>query len=112
MNRRTQRHILERHAVANVGRGRRTIFQLVASLNTLRSNDVPLLTVVVMQQRNIGTAIGIVLHRMNSSCNAILVALEVNHSKSTLVSATAMPSRNHALVIPPPLLLGSSKQPL
>src|SRR5713101_2585737 len=59
--------------------------------------DVALLAVLVMQQRDARRAVGIVLHRRYCGRNAGLIALEIDHAVRLLV-ASADESRSHAPV--------------
>src|SRR4029079_3578971 len=104
--------IFQRHAVADVGGRQRAIFDLIARLQTLWRDDVSLLSVGVMQQSHVGTAIRIVLHGMHPRNHAVLITLEVDNPQRTLMAATAMASGNDTGVVPPPLLLSASDQML
>src|SRR5258708_37471682 len=61
--------------------------------------DVPLVAVGVVQQRDIGAAVWIVFNGLDLGRNAGLVARETVLAVLLLVAATAMPDRNSALVV-------------
>ena len=63
------------------------------------SEDVPLLAVDVVQQRDAGGAVRIVLNRIDLGRHAVLVAAEVDQPVLLLVAAAAMPGRDLALVV-------------
>ena len=65
----------------------------------VRGQDVPLLAVDVVQQRNAGRAVRIVLDRIDLGRHAVLVAAEVDQPVLPLVAAAAMPRRDLALVV-------------
>ena len=56
-------------------------------------HDVPLLAVRVVQQRDAGRAIRIVLDRIDLGRHAILVAAEIDQPQLPLVTAAAKPVR-------------------
>ena len=72
--------------------------RLVADLEPVRCQDVILGAVCIMQQGDIGRAIGIVLERCDYRRNPIARALEVDHAQTPLVAAAAM-AHGHAAAI-------------
>src|SRR5437762_14230436 len=63
--------------------------------------DVALLAVGVVQQRQVGATIGVVLDRRHLGGHAELVAPEVHLAVGLLVAAAAVPDHDFALVVPP-----------
>ena len=61
--------------------------------------DVTLVAIRIVQQRNVGAAIGVVLDRFHLGRHAFFVAAEINLAILLLVAATTMPNRNFSLVI-------------
>ncbi len=76
---------------------------LVARLQPVGGQDVPLLAVGVVQQGDPGAAVRIVLDRVDHGGDAVLVAAEVDQAVLPLVAAAAMPGGDLALVVPPAL---------
>src|SRR5690606_13313713 len=97
---RANRHLFERHRVArlHVDRIHRRN-HLVPCSNALRRKDVGLLTVFVVHQRNEGTAVGVVFEALNRADNVKLVALEVNQTIATLVTATPRVHRGAPVIV-------------
>ncbi len=90
----------ERQAIAHRRRRVRAAKDLIARLQPLGSQDVALLAVGIVQQGDPGTAVGIVLDRVDHGGHAVLVAAEIDQAVLPLVSAAAMPGGDHALVVP------------
>ena len=70
----------------------------VADLETLRRDDVALLAVGVVQQRDARRAVRVVLDVRHPGRHAVLVALEVDHPVAALVAA-ALVTRGDAAVV-------------
>ncbi len=94
-----QGNLGQRQAIAQLGRRLGTTQHIVALLQPIRSNDVSLLAIGVMQQGNACRAIGIVLDRIDLGRDSIFVATEINQAIPLLVTTTTMASRDFALVI-------------
>ena len=75
-------------AVADVGLGAR--LNNVADLQAVRSEDVALLTVGVVQQGNTAGTVRVVLNGRDLGRHAVLVALEVDDAVLLLVSTTTV----------------------
>src|SRR5690606_22263238 len=112
VNRHAQRNILQRERVANRRRSVRTAHHLGPRLQSLRSQDVPLLAIHVVQQGDPRTAVWIVLNRVHLGRHPVLLPPEVDQAVLPLVTATTMPGRNLPLVVPPPLLPKRHQQAL
>ena len=63
--------------------------------------DVALLAVHVVDQRDAGRAVRIVLNRSDLAGNAQLVALEINDAVAALVAPTPMAHSDAPTVVPP-----------
>src|SRR5690606_16457429 len=68
-------------------------------LHALRREDVAALAIRVLDQREMGTAVRIVLEPLDNARDAVLVALEVHEAIPLLVSATLVPDRNATAVV-------------
>src|SRR3954468_14691984 len=89
---RTGRDVAQRQVVARLDVGAGTGLDDVALGEVLRSDDVALLTVGVVQQRDARRAVGVVLDVRDLGRDAVLVvATEVDDAVSTLVAATLVP---------------------
>ena len=98
MNRRTNRNRTNRQCVTWFDRRVFATDDRRASANTLRCQNVTALTVGVLDQRDVCTAIRIILKALNNTGNAVLVALEVNNAVMLLV-ATALMTNRYATVV-------------
>src|SRR5690606_31157749 len=76
------------------------------------SEDVRLRAVDVVQQGNAGRAVRIVLDRIYPGRNAIFAAAKVDDTILLLVTTTAVPDRDKALIITSTLLLFGTQQAL
>src|ERR1051325_10204812 len=61
--------------------------------------NVALVAIRIMQQRDVGAAIGVVFDCFDLGRHTILVAAKINLAVLLLVAAAAMPNRNFALVV-------------
>src|SRR5262249_54866402 len=66
--------------------------------------DVPLLAVRVVQQRDPGRPVGVVFDRVHAGGHAVLGALEVDDPVAALVAAALVPGGDAAVVVAPALL--------
>ena len=71
----------------------------VADVHVLRSEDVGLRAVVVVQQRDATVAVRVVLDRSNGGWNAILVSMEIDDAVALLVATTTMAGSLAAVVV-------------
>src|SRR5690606_38598312 len=96
----TDRHALERHGVARLhvdgGQGRD---DLVTGGETLRRHDVAQLTVFVLDQRDPGGAVRVVLEPLDGRDLVEPAALEVDHAVGALVTTTTMIGSDAATVV-------------
>ena len=90
MNDRTERDVLQWECVARLDVRLGTRLHHIADLQAVRREDVALLAVCVVQQRDACTAVRIVLDRRHTGGDPVLHALEINDAVETLVSAAAM----------------------
>src|SRR6476661_6425426 len=94
----TRRDVAQRQAVARLDVGRRTVLDGVALLQPVRREDVPLLAVGVVQQRDPRGAVGVVLDVRDLGRHAVLVvATEVDDAVGALVAATLVASGDLAV---------------
>src|SRR5207248_3578766 len=94
-----QRNSIQRQAVADVRRRVGAVFDRLADLQPIGSQDVSLLAIDKVKQRDAGIAAGIVLDRGDLRLHAVLVADEVDQAILLLVAATAMPGGDAALIV-------------
>src|SRR5690606_15549399 len=96
----TGRNVLQRQVVARLDVGRGTRLDDVALLQLLRRDDVALLAVEVVQQRDARGAVGVVLDVSDLGVHAVLViATEVDDAVLALVATTDVAGGDAALVV-------------
>src|SRR5713101_6746727 len=61
--------------------------------------DVALVAIGIVQERDVGAAVGVVLNRFDLGRHAVFIATEVDFAVLLFVPATAMPDRDFALVV-------------
>src|SRR4051812_33067234 len=105
VDRRTDRDVAQRQVVAGLDVGRDPGLDRRALADALRRDDVALLAVRVVQQREARGAVGVVLDVGDLRRDAVLVvATEVDHAVGTLVATTLVPGGDPALVVAAALL--------
>src|SRR5215212_6397626 len=87
---RTGRDVLERKRVADADLGFGTALHRRPDGESVRRQDVALLAVDVVQQRDVGGAVRVVLDMRDLRRDAVLAALEVDATVETLGAATAV----------------------
>src|SRR5689334_635272 len=97
---RAERDVGERQAVTRFDVRARTRLDPVADREAGRGEDVALLTVGVVEERDARRPVRIVLDRRDGRGHAVLVALEVDDPVEALVAATAVAGRDAAEVVP------------
>src|SRR5207302_4902034 len=90
---RPHRDVAERQRVAGTDLRALAALQHVADLHPGRGDDVALLAVEVVEQRDAGVAVGVVLDGGHLGRHAVLAALEVDDAVTLLVAATSVPRR-------------------
>src|SRR6478735_3919183 len=102
---RTHGDVAQRQAVARLDVGARTVLDRVALLELVRRQDVALLAVRVVQERDARRAVGVVLDVSDLGRDAVLVvATEVDDAVRTLVTAALVAGGDPALVVAAALL--------
>src|SRR4051794_25832389 len=101
VQRRTRRDGPQGKAVAHLDLGALARRDRRADPQPRRRQDVALLAVGVVQQRDVGAAVGVVLDRGHLGGNAVLEPLEVDLAVATLVPATAVAGGDPALGVAP-----------
>ncbi len=71
----------------------------IAFFNSLRSDDISLLAIYIMQQSDQSGAIWIVLDTCYSCWNILFIPLEIDHAEFFLMPAPFMATGNMAVVI-------------
>ena len=105
VDQRTERDVADRQGVARLDVRAFTADYGVAGLQVDRRQDVALLAVGVVEQRDERGAVRIVLDAGNLGRDAVLVALEVDHAVLDLVAAALMANGDLALLIAAGILL-------
>ena len=101
MDDRTERNILQRKRVARLDVSLGTRLHHVADLEAVRREDVALLAVCVVQERNACAAVRIVLDRRDAGGDSVLRAFEVDDAIEPLVTAAAMAHSQFSLLVAP-----------
>src|SRR5690606_23279132 len=70
-----------------------------ARLYSFRREDVTALAIRVLDQRKMGAAVRIVLQPLDDTRDTVLVALEIHHAVTLLVTAALVPDRNATAVV-------------
>src|SRR5262249_158056 len=104
--------VLQRQAIADRRRRVRTAHHLSARLQAGRAEDVTLFAIDVVQQSDAGTAIRIVLDRIDLGRHAVFVATEIDQTQVPLVTAAAMTRGDPALIVAATLAPLGSEQAL
>src|SRR2546426_860622 len=97
MDRRPGWDVLERKAVAHTRLGLGTRHDGVADLQLVRREDVALLAVLVMKEREARGAVRVVLDRGHARRDPVLEALEVDQAVVPLLAAAAVTCRDPTL---------------
>src|ERR1017187_5907756 len=92
---RSQRNVLQRKRIADQNVGFGSAHDLLSDLQANRLDDVALLAIRVVNQRDARAAVRIVLNGRDSGRDAVLVTLEVDQAKVLLV-ASALVADGHA----------------
>src|SRR5437899_3768968 len=108
----THRDVDQRKRVARANVGPRAGNQAVAHTQALRSQDVTLLAVGVVQQSDPRGAIGIVFDVRDLRRNAVLVPPEVDHPVLALVPAALVPRGDPAVDVSPGALAHRARERL
>src|SRR6185312_8190168 len=107
-----RRDVAQRQAVAHLDVGARTRLHHGAHAQTLRRKDVALLAVGVVQQRDVGGAVRVVLDRGDPGRHAVLLALEVDEAVLALGPAAAVTARYATVRVSPAALLQTGDERL
>src|SRR5690606_7470019 len=91
--------VFQRQRVADLDVGLRPGFDHIAHLETLRRDDVALLAVDVVDERDVRRPVRVVFDRGNFAGNAVLVALEIDDAVFAFMPAALVAGRDFALVV-------------
>ena len=105
MNDSTNGDVGDGQAVAGLNVGSGGGEDLVPGLQAHGSDDVTLLAILILHQRDVGAAVGIVLQLQDSGFHVHLVALEVDDTVLALLAAAAMTDGDAAIAIATSILL-------
>src|SRR5207249_1257748 len=100
VHRRAERDVRQRQAVARLDVRLRAGLDLVADAEPDRRQDVALLPVRVVEERDPGRAVRIVLDGRHPGRHALLLALEVHEPVEALVPPAPVPDGHPAEVVP------------
>src|SRR3954451_4414667 len=107
---RTRRDVGERECVAGADVGTRARGDHVADLHARRREDVALLAVRVVQERDVGRAVRVVLDRRALRRHAVLAALEVDLPVKALCTTAAVTRRDAAVGVAAASLLDAFRE--
>src|SRR5438045_2003503 len=93
------RHVAERHDIARLDVDIVAGDHAVAHGQTLRRQDIGLLAVLILDQRDEGGAVRIVFQPLDDSGYVDLVPLEVHHAVGLLVATAAEANRDTAVIV-------------
>ena len=110
MNDGTERNIGERQAVADLDIGFRTAGYYVAYIQSLRSEDVALFAVCIVQQCDAAGTVRIVFDRCNRCRDSVFISLEVNDSVLTLMTAALVANCHLTGAIATAMIMNRSQQ--
>src|SRR6056297_259041 len=99
VDRRSDRNRVQLHRVARLDRRFRSAHHVVAREQILRREDITPLTVCVLDQRDVRTAIRIVFDPLDRTADAVLVALEIDDAIALLVTTALMTGGDPAVVV-------------
>ena len=91
MNHESKRDLIERKRVASLKDSLGTAHDNLTDLQALRRKNIPLLAVDIVDQGDIRAAVRIILDRRHLAGDIELIPLEIDLSKFSLMSTTAMP---------------------
>ena len=99
MNSRTNGDVLQRQGITNLDIGIRAGYNFIADFQTVRSEDVTLFTINVVEESDTSAAVRVIFDGSDASRDTILVALEVDYTIQTLVAAALMANGQFALLV-------------
>gem|GEM_PF-6598495 len=94
MNCKTNRNRFQRKCITN---RRSCIFaghNLLSNSQSFRSNNIPLVTICIENQRNISTAVRVIFNCFNSSRNTMLITFEIYDAVTAFMTTALMAYRN------------------
>ena len=101
MDHRTEGHELQPHAASDLKRRLIAGHDSRADFNSLRSQNVALFAVFVIEQGDEGGSIWIVLHRGDFSGDPFLISLEIDKAELLFVAAAFMTTSNMTAMVTP-----------
>ena len=108
-----RRDVAQRQVVARLDVGVRPLLDDVALRQSLRRDDVALLAVEVVQQRDVRGAVGVVLDVRDLGVDAVLVvATEVDDAVGALVATALVPGGDAAVRVAAALAVQRANQRL
>src|SRR5688500_1685693 len=99
MNRYTDRNVLQRKRIAQIGRSSRTTVQSSAYLQANRRDDITLLAIFIFQQSQTRSANRIVLNRRDLCFDSMPVPAEIYRADFLLVALPATAARHATVMI-------------
>ena len=98
VNQRTERNLGKSQSIANLGGNTITRHDSLTDFQTLRAEDITLLTVCVENKSNTGSTIRVVFDSLHDCGNTVLVSLEVDEAIQLLM-ATAQIAHGHLTLV-------------
>src|SRR5688572_24527066 len=112
MNRDTDRNVLQRKRIAQIGRSSRTTVQSSAYLQADRRDDITLLAIFIFQQSQTRGANRIILNRGDLRLDAVPVPAEINCADFLLVALATTATRHATIMIASTRFLAGVNQAL
>ena len=97
---RAERDVAQWKCIARIDRDFRAGNDLIANGQALGMEDVPLVAISVVQKRDVGRAVRIVLDRGDAGGDVVLVSPEVDLSVASPMPTTAKTNRDPTFVVP------------
>jgi hypothetical protein len=102
---RSQRNNIKRKRVTDTNLGPFSRHQRIAHREILRREDIPFFTIYIMQKRNIGGSIWIILNKGYLGRDTILIPSEIDKSIGSFVTTAPVPGGDTPIRIPTSLFI-------
>src|SRR5690606_6533097 len=99
VNRASQRNVTQRQSAARTDRSVHTGQYLVTGTQTFGCNNVTTLTIGILEQRDVGGTVRIILQTLNNGLDAVFVTFEVDQPVMLLVATAFVTGRNTARIV-------------
>ena len=95
----TDTNLFQRQRIARTNISIGTGHHHITRSKTLGSKNVPLVSIVVVNQGDMSGPVGVIFDARNFTGNVEIVTLEINHTIQTLVATAAMEGSNATIVV-------------